>query len=68
MLVALWVSMTVSFAVSASLPAVTVTVRAVFQFAMVKVRVPGVGVTSVPACPATVTTTSAVGWISRTTA
>ena len=65
MLVALWVSETVSFAVSASLPAVTVTVWAVFQFDVVKVRVTGSGVTSVPACPATVT--FAVGRVSRTT-
>ena len=66
-LTALWVSVTVSFIRSASSPAVTVTVWAVFQFVAVNVRRFGVAVTSVPACPATVTTTSAVGWVSRTT-
>ena len=40
-----------------------------FQFVVVKVRVPedGVRVTSVPACPETVTVTLAVGWVLRTT-
>ena len=68
-LAALWVSETASFAVSASSPAVTVTVWAVPQVVGVKVRVAedGVRVTSVPACPATVTVTVAVGWLSRTT-
>ena len=67
MLAALWVRVTVSFTVSASLPAVTVTVWAVSQFDVVKARLVGVRVTSVPACPATVTVTAAVGWLSRTT-
>ena len=67
MLAALWVSETESFVVSASVTAVTVTVWAVSQFIDVKVRVVGAGVTSVPECPATVTTTSAVGWLSRIT-
>ena len=66
MLAALWVSVTVSFIVTVS-AAVTVTVWAVFQFDVVKIRLVGFGVTSVPACPATVTVTSAVGWLSRTT-
>ena len=66
-LAALWVSVTASFAVSASSPAVTVTVWAVPQFVVVKVRLVGLGVTSVPACPATVTVTFAVGWVLRTT-
>ena len=44
----------------------TSTIWAVSQFIVVKVRVPGVGVTSVPACPATVTLTFAVGWVART--
>ena len=68
-LAALWVSETDSSAVSASSPAVTVTVWAVPQFVGVKVRVAedGVRVTSVPACPATVTVTFAVGWLLRTT-
>ena len=66
-LAALWVSVTASFAVSASSPAVTITVWTVSQFDVVKVRVPGSGVTSVPECPATVTVTSAVGRLSRTT-
>ena len=59
--------MTESCAVSASALAVTITVWNMFQFDVVKVRVVGFGVTSVPACPATVTVTSAVGWASRTT-
>ena len=67
MLAALWVSVTVSFVVSVSLPAFTVTVWAVPQVVVVKVRMLGVRVTSVPACPATVTVTFAVGWLSRTT-
>ena len=67
MLAALWVSVTVSSVVSESLPAVTVTVRAVAQFPVVNVSVVGVGLTSVPECPATVTTTFAVGWLSSTT-
>ena len=67
MLVALWVSVTASSAVSGSWPAVTVTVWAVSQVVGVKVRVAGVGVTSVPACPATVTVTAAVGAVARTT-
>ena len=66
-LAALWVSETASFAVSASSPAVTVTVWAVPQFVGVKVRLVGLRVTSVPACPATVTVTVAVGWLLRTT-
>ena len=66
-LVALWVSLTKSFTVSASSSAVTVTVLAVLQSNVVKVRLVGYGVTSVPACPATITTTFAVGWVSRTT-
>ena len=67
MLAALWVSATVSSAVSASSPAVTVTVCAASQFDAVNVRVAGFGVTSVPACPATVTVTFAVGSVSSTT-
>ena len=77
MLAALWVSVTVSFVVSVSLPAFTVTVCARFQFAVVKVRMledgveevneKDVRVTSVPPCPATVTVTFAVGRVSRTT-
>ena len=66
-LAALWVSATESSSVSVSLPAVTVTVWAVSQFDVVKVRVVGFGVTSVPACPATVTVTVAVGSVSSTT-
>ena len=66
-LAALWVSVTESSVVSASSPAVTVTVWTVSQFDVVKVRVPGVRVTSVPACPATVTVTVAVGSLSSTT-
>ena len=66
-LAALWVKETVSSAVSASLPAVTVTGWAVSQLVGVNVRVVGSGVTSVPACPATVTVTFAVGWVLRTT-
>ena len=69
MLWALWVRETESFAVSASWPAVTVTVWTVSQFIGVKVRVAGDGVrvTSVPACPATVTVTFAVGWLVNAT-
>ena len=67
MLAALWVSATASFAVFASSPAVTVTVWAASQVVVVKVRLVGLGVTSVPACPATVTVTVAVGWLLRTT-
>ena len=67
MLAALWVSETVSSTASASSVAVTVTSCAVSQFTVVNVRVVGAGSTSVPACPATVTTTLAVGWLSSTT-
>ena len=67
MLAALWVSVTESSSVSASSPAVTVTVRAASQFDAVNVRVPGSGVTSVPECPATVTVTFAVGSVSSAT-
>ena len=67
MLAALWVSVTESSVVSVSSPAVTVTVCAVFQFDVVNVSVVGSGVTSVPACPATVTVTFAVGSVSSTT-
>ena len=66
-LAALWLSVTVSSIASASLPAVTVTVWAVAQFSAVKVSVAGLGLTSLPACPATVTTTFPAGWLSRTT-
>ena len=66
-LAALWVSETISLVVSTSLTAVTVTVCAVSQFIDVNVRVVGAGSTSVPECPATVTTTFAVGWLSSTT-
>ena len=44
-----------------------VTVWGVSQVVLVNVRVVGVGITSVPACPATVTVTFAVGWLLRTT-
>ena len=67
MLAALWVSVTSSFAVSVSSAAVTVTGCGVFQVVLVNVSVVGAGSTSVPACPATVTTTFAVGWLSSTT-
>ena len=67
MLAAPWVSMTVSFTRFASAAAVTVIVWGVSQFDVVKVRAVGLGVTSVPECPATVTVTPAVGWVSRTT-
>ena len=66
-LVALWVSETMSSTVFVSLPAVTVTVWAVFQFIGVKVRLAGFGVTSEPVYPPTVTVTLAVGSLSRTT-
>ena len=69
LLAAACVSVTMSFAVPLSSPAFTVTVWAVLQFRLVNVNVPddGLTVTSLPEWPATVTVTSAVGWVSRTT-
>ena len=67
MLVAVWVSVTASLAVSSSLSAVTVTVWARSQFEEVKVRVDALRLTSVPECPSTVTVTSCVGSLSSTT-
>ena len=46
---------------SASSPALTVTIRSVAQFDVVNTTLAGVTVTSVSACPLTVTVTSAVG-------
>ena len=69
----MWVRVTgFSSSVSSSSAALTVTVWAVFQLVVVNVRallvraVPDSD-TSVPACPLTVTVTSALGWVPRTT-
>ena len=59
--VALWVRVTLSSSWSLSFAAVTVTVCAVLQSDVVKVRVEGSAVTSVPAVPPTVTVTVPVG-------
>ena len=57
----------VSFAVSASWAAATVTVWAVSQLLVVKVRVAGVAVTSLLPLLVTLITTSEEGWASSTT-
>ena len=67
LLVALWVRDTVSSAVFVSLSAVTVTVLAVLQFDVVKVRLAGVADTSVPEVPSTAIVTLDVGWVFSTT-
>ena len=60
-LVALWVSETVSSTVFVSPSAVTVTVSGRYQSDGSHVRLAGFGVTSEPVYPPTVTVTSAVG-------
>ena len=54
-------SVTSSFTASSSWSAETITVCAVFQFAVVKVRLAVLSDRSVPACPVMVTVTVSVG-------
>ena len=66
-LVALWVSETVSSTVFVSPSAVTVTASGINQSDGSHVRLAGFGVTSEPVYPPTVTVTLAVGGLLRTT-